>query len=153
MTRTFIAAHLLGAGRGQEFVGAAAAAAGDRDDLGGGDLGAACAFAGDQRPHLLAYVRCGRWVLVRARCAVLRQRERGRGTVAVGACEVKGAGGRAGHLGHPLLLGGLADGTTAPLPGPFGGLLVAAAAELVPTVRAGGDPHAMQQVQGEGRGG
>jgi hypothetical protein len=57
----------------------------------------------------------------------------------------------AGQLRHPLLLlrGGLA-GTAAPLPCSLGGLPVAAAAELVPTVRTRGDPPAMQQVQGEG---
>jgi hypothetical protein len=58
---------VLGAGVAEQLIGAAAAAAGNRDYLGGGDLGAAGAFAGDQRPHLLAHVRCGRRVLVRAR--------------------------------------------------------------------------------------
>jgi hypothetical protein len=46
---------------------------------------------------------------------------------------------------------GPADRAAAPLPGSLGGLLVAAPAGLVPTLRAGGDPPAMQQVQGEGR--
>jgi len=50
MTRTSIAASLLlvlGAGVAEQFVGAAAAAAGGGDHLSRGDLGAACAFAGD----------------------------------------------------------------------------------------------------------
>jgi hypothetical protein len=52
--------------------------------------------------------------------------------------------------GHRLA-GGLADRAAAPAAGLLGLGLVAAAAELVPTVRAGGDPPAVQQVQGAGR--
>src|SRR4029453_14297979 len=67
---------------------------------------------------------------------------------------VEAVGGQPGHQkGEPGVgVGprGSADRAAAPLPGVFGRLLVAAAAELVPTLRAGGDPPAMQQVQGEG---
>jgi hypothetical protein len=51
-----------------------------------------------------------------------------------------------GELGLVVRSLGLADGTAAPLPCSFGGLLVAATAELMPAVRARGDPDAMDQV-------
>jgi len=74
-------------------MGVAAAAAGDRDCLGGGHLGAADAFAGDQRPHPLPRIQCSRRALVRTRGAVLRHGESGWGAVAVAAREVeRGAG-------------------------------------------------------------
>src|SRR4029453_18162108 len=66
------------------------------------------------------------------------------------------AGNQATRKPNPAEGGGRSGGAVggaAPLPGALGGLLVAAAAELVPALGAGGDPPAMQQVQGEGRGG
>jgi hypothetical protein len=108
MTRTSIAASPFRPGVAQQLIGAATAAAGNRDHLGRGHRRPAGAFAGDQRAHLGPRIRCGRWVLVRIGGAALRQgrSEHGRTAVAVAAGraierEARGVGGRLGRGRSP----------------------------------------------------